>query len=123
MNLKNDLIILDIAVLFSIIGFYFAIKAYALFNRIDEDVLKAKVYLNKNFLRKNFILIFILIVLMFLHTVVEFLDYQDTLTSTFHPIYLLTLTLSIILLACLAFYWSRILIYPKNESSCEFKSH
>lgn len=61
-----------IAILFAIIGIYFVIKAWILWTRTPDDVLRAKAFITKKFLHRNFILIFILIVLVAVHTFLEY---------------------------------------------------
>jgi len=116
-GIKMYLGLLEIGLYFSIVGAFFAIKAFLCFIRTDEDTMMARILLNKNFLHKNFIIIFILGGLISLHTFFEFLDYQSipilyTLVQKFYIyiqiLYLLTLTISTFLLAILAIYWHRL---------------
>ncbi|VVB89894.1 Uncharacterised protein [uncultured archaeon] len=108
-----------VAILFAIIGIYFVIRAWILWTRTPNDVLRAKAFITKQFLHRNFILIFILIVLVAIHTFLEFfviygyplyLARFEHLMSIF---YLSLLSVSMILLAILAYYWYG-LLSPKQ---------
>ncbi len=109
-----------VAILFAIIGIYFVIRAWILWTRTPDDVLRAKAFITKQFLHRNSILIFILIVLVAIHTFLEFfiiygyplyLAQFERLMSMF---YLSLLSVSMLLLAILAYHWNR-LLSPKNQ--------
>lgn len=112
---KMELILFEIAVLFSFAGFYFGIKALLSFRNTPDDILRAKVFLTKNFLHNNFVIILIVGCLVFLHTILEFLEYGfEILSIPFTPtvriIYALTLPIITFLLSFLAYYWNNALL-------------
>jgi ABC-type dipeptide/oligopeptide/nickel transport system permease component len=108
------------AILFAIIGMYFVIRAWILWARTPDDVLRAKAFITRQFLHRSFILIFILIVLVAFHTFLEFFvvyGYPSYLGQFEHLIsvfYLSLLSVSMLLLAILAYYCHR-LLSPKNR--------
>jgi hypothetical protein len=114
-----ELALYTITVLFSIVGFYFAIKAFLSFKSTPDDVLRAKVFLNKNFLRNNLISVFIVGALVLVHAILELVEYglatlSIPFTSTIHILYSLTLPMIALLIAFLAYQWNKTL-YKKSE--------
>lgn len=112
-----------LAVLFSFVGFYYALKAFLSFRNTSDELLRAKVFLTKNFLHNNFVFIFIVgsIVgsLVFIHTILELLKYEFAdLSMPFAPIlniiYVTTLPVATLLMAFLAYHWNCAL-FQKNE--------
>jgi hypothetical protein len=114
-----QVIILVITVLIAIIGLYFAIKAWSSWVRVDDEILRARAFLTKQFLNRNFVLIFITGAFVGLHTLLEFIEifgYPSALTQFAYPmriIYFLTLTASMLLLVLLAYYWRKLLLPQK----------
>ncbi len=120
--MEENLIFYGIAVLFSIAGFIFAIKAFVSFRNTPEDVLRAKIFLNKNFLRNNLILVFTVGALICVHAVLEFIEYGFTtpFTQAASLFYSITLPMIAILMALLAYLWNKAL-YRKTEMSVKTK--
>lgn len=113
------LIIFEIAVLFAVFGFYYAVKAFISFKNMPDDVLRAKIFLTKNFLRNNFVLVFIMCFFVFLHTILEFFEYGFiNILISFVPaaqlLYALTLPITTFLMAFLAYQWNNA-IFQKSE--------
>ncbi len=105
-----------IAVLFSVAGFYFAVKAFLSFRNTPDDVLRAKIFLNKNFLRNNLILVFTVGALVCVHAVLEFIEYgfATPFTHAAGLIYSVTLPMIAFLMSLLAYLWNKAL-YRKSE--------
>ncbi|MCZ7401027.1 MAG: hypothetical protein O8C61_02255 [Candidatus Methanoperedens sp.] len=105
-----------IAVLFSIVGFYFAIRAFLKVKNTPDDIFRAKVFLNKNFLRNNLTIVFIVGVLVLIHTILELAQYRfvNPLKSTVYLLYSLTLPIIALFVAFLAYHWNKA-FYKKNE--------
>ncbi len=118
--MNTELIILELAVLFAIVGLVIVLKASFLFKHTPDDILRAKVFLAKPFLYRNLCLVFIASALVALHTVLEFVEYGVVIqilipyASNIHIIYSLTLAISMFLLALLAYYWCKLLSSPKS---------
>lgn len=112
--MNTELIILELAVLFAIVGLVIVLKASFLFKRTPDDILRAKVFLAKPFLYRNLFIIFIVSALVALHTVLEFIEqgYIQILKPyelEIHIIYTLTLAIAMFLVAVLAYLWCRLL--------------
>lgn len=112
--MNTELIILELAVLFAIVGLVIVLKASFLFKRIPDDILRAKVFLAKPFLYRNLILVFLVSALVALHTVLEFIEYGYTQIPTRYVLeirilYTLTLAIAMFLVAVLAHLWCRLL--------------
>lgn len=107
-----------IAVLFSIVGFYFAIRAFLSLKNTPDDIFRAKVFLNKNFLRNNLTIMFIVGVLVLIHTILELVEYRFAISipfkSTVYLLYALTLSIIALSVAFLAYHWNKA-FYKKNE--------
>ncbi len=113
--MEENLIFYGIAVLFSIAGFIFAIKAFLFFRNTPDDVLRAKIFLNKNFLRNNLILVFTVGALVCVHAVLEFIEVFTTpFTHAAGLIYSITLPMIAFLISLLAYLWNKAL-YKKSE--------
>ncbi len=106
-----------IAVIFSIVGFYFAIRAFLSLKNTPDDIFRAKVFLNKNFLRNNLTIVFIVGSLVCIHAILELAQYRFVsipFKSTFHLLYSLTLPIIALFVAFLAYHWNKA-FYKKNE--------
>ena len=108
-----------ISVIFSIVGFYFALKAFLTLKNTRDDVFKAKIYLNKNFLRTNLTTVFIVWALVCIHAILELVEYRFAilsipLASAVHLLYSLTLSIVAFSVAFLAYHWNKA-FYIKNE--------
>lgn len=117
-----QVIILVITVLIAIIGLFFSIKTWSSWRRKDDEVLRARAFLTREFLNKNFMLIFITGAFVGLHTLLELIEifgYPSALMQFAQQIrilYFLTLTISMFLLVLLAYYWYNLLSSPKKVS-------
>lgn len=111
-------ILFKIALMFSFLGFYFASKAFLSFRNTADEVLRAKVFLTKNFLHNNFVFIFIVGSLVFLHTITELLiyDFVDSsiqFTLILRIFHVTTLPIATFLMAFLAYNWNHALFQKK----------
>lgn len=115
-----QVVILVITVLIAIIGLYFAIKAWSSWRRIDDDILRARAFLTRQFLNRNFMLVFITGAFMGLHTILEFIEifgFPSVLmqfAQEIRMLYFLTLTISMLLLVLLAYYWCKLVSSQKG---------
>lgn len=108
-----------IAILSAIIGIYFVIKSWILWTRTPDDLRRAKVFLTKKFLYRNFMINVIVLILVAIHIFLEFFaDYgypsffsqSERLISMF---YISLLSISMLLLAILSYHWFILLSSPK----------
>jgi len=109
-------VILLVIMVFIAINVYFSIRAWPSWKRTDDGVLRAKAFLNKDFLNRNFMLVFITGASFGLHTFLEFIEifeYPEAWTQFTQQIRILslfTLTASMLLLVLLEYYWCKLLI-------------
>lgn len=117
--MEMDVVILITAVFLTIIGLYLSIISWFSFRRIDDDVMRAKAFLNKKFQNRNFILVLITGAFVGLHILLEFIEvfgYPSSLIPFAKEIrlfYFLTLTISMISLVVLAYCWHKLVCYQK----------
>ncbi len=113
---KMELELDVVAVIFSIAGFYFSIRAFLSLKNTPDDIFRAKVFLNKNFLRNNLTIVSIVGVFVLIHTILELANYRFTIPfkSTVHSLYSLTLPIVALFVAFLAYHWNKA-FYIKNE--------
>lgn len=121
--MELQVVILAITVLIAIIGLYFSIKAWSSWVRVDDEIIRARAFLTRQFLNRNFMLIFITGAFVGLHTILEFIEifgYPSALMQFAQEIrilYFLTLTISMLLLVILAYYWCKLVSFQKQVSS------
>lgn len=111
-------LIFEIAAFFSIFGFYYAIKAFISFKNMPDDLLRAKIFLTKNFLRNNFVFVFIMCFFVFLHTILEFFEYGFiniliSFSRGAQLLYALTLPITTFVMAFLAYQWNNAIFSKK----------
>jgi hypothetical protein len=118
-ELETIAIFNGMAILSAIIGIYFVIKSWILWTRTPDDLRRAKVFLTKRFLYRNFIINIIVIVLLAIHIFLEFFaDYAYPLyfaqfERSMSVFYLSLLSISMLLLAILSYHWFILLSSPK----------
>jgi hypothetical protein len=123
MSMELQVVILATTVLIAIIGLYFSIKAWSSWVRVDDEIIRARAFLTRQFLNRNFMLIFITGAFVGLHTLLEFIEifgYPSALMQFAQEIrilYFLTLTISMLLLVILAYYWCKLVSFQKQVSS------
>ncbi len=112
----SELELYAIAVLFSIVGFYFAIRAFLKVKNTSDDIFRARMFLNKNFLRNNLTIVVIVGVLVFIHTTFDLVEHLSGVQfdSTVHFLNSLILPIIALLVAFLAYHWNKA-FYEKNE--------
>jgi len=108
-------VIIGAGLLFAVIGLYLIIKAWFSLTRTPDDIVRAKAFLDLRFLRRNFLLIFILSFFVAMHLFLEFIDVYG-LPPGLEPywqqigiFYTLLPTTAMFLLVLLAIYWRRLL--------------
>jgi hypothetical protein len=111
--------ILITAVFLTIIGLYLSIISWFSWRCIDDDVMRAKAFSNKKFHNRNFNLVLITGAFVGIHTLLEFIEifgYPSALLPFAKEIrlfYFLTLTISMISLVVLAYYWNKLVCSQK----------
>src|SRR5574341_1333994 len=116
---KFQEILLWIAVIFAIAGLYLTARAWLLWKNMNNNVLRAKVFLTKSFLHTNLMLIFIVVVFIALHVILEFIEHFGyfpflmQFEQTIDLFYILALTVTMFFLVLLAHNWRRLLSSSK----------
>lgn len=117
--MEMEVVFLITAVFLTIIGLYLSIRSWFSWRCIDDDVMRAKAFLNTKFQNRNFNLVFIAGAFVGLHTLLEFIEifgYPSALIPFAKEIrlfYFLTLTISMISLVVLAYCWYKLVCYQK----------
>ncbi|MCX9085291.1 MAG: hypothetical protein OIN87_10915 [Candidatus Methanoperedens sp.] len=112
-------VIILMAIFLAAVGLYISIISWHTWRRLDDKLIGAKAFLNKKFLNRNFIFVFITGALVGLHTLLEFFEifYYPSILIPFAKgirlFYFITLMLSMILLVVLAYNWCRLICNQK----------
>ncbi len=102
------IILVGSSVLTALIGLFLVIKIFMVWNRVDRNVLKARVFLDDTFLVKNWIFVFLTGAFIVVRIFVELLELLGfILIRTSSIIFDLAGLAVIILLVLLAYYWYR----------------
>jgi hypothetical protein len=102
--------------LIGVIGLYFVIKIWKKWQHIDIDLIKARVFLNKNFLVKNWQYTFLTGASQAAHQFLDFIVSLDYLTNSsfLGQISSILEFMVLVFLVVLAYEWYK-MIYSKNE--------
>lgn len=111
-------VIVMITVLIAFIGLFFSIKAWSSWRNMDNNMFRARVFLTKNFLNRNFSLVFIMGAFVGFHTILEFIETFGFPLIPFakevRTVYFSTLTISMVLLSLLAYQWFKLVLTNKR---------
>ncbi len=105
------------SVIFAVTGLYFVVRIWLKWKNTDMDVLKARVFLNKKFLEKNWIYVFLSGASLATHQSIDFLLSINYITGTGWIDRLsefLELT-ALVFLVILAYEWFRIIYLKHND--------
>lgn len=105
-----NIILVACSVIMGFIGFFFVLKIWLVWKKVDMNVLKARVFLDPNFLIRNWVFIFItgaFIVLRRILELTELLD-KNLLTPEMNIIFNLMGLAVVSLLVMLAYYWYKL---------------
>ncbi len=69
------------SVLFALIGLFFVIKIWIRWNALDVDIIKARVFLNKKFIERNWLYVFLAGASLTSHQLIKFLTSENYITS------------------------------------------
>ncbi len=112
--IEVQIVFLITAAFLTIIALYLSIISWFSRRCINDDVMRAKAFLDKKFQNRNFILIFMTVVFVSLHTLLEFIGIFGSpselipFAKEIRLFYFLTLTISMILLVVLAYCWYKL---------------
>ncbi|MFQ6071942.1 MAG: hypothetical protein ACE5KT_04470 [Methanosarcinales archaeon] len=107
------LAIIAFALLCALIGLYITLRVWSIWRHTDINLIRAKVFLKKDFLNKNFIFVFLVGALVSLHVIFEFMEFYGTIPSVVLPfwdlVYIIEISTVLILLVILAYEWFKII--------------
>jgi len=116
--LSISLILVALSIIVAFIGLFFVFKIWLVWKRLDKNLLKTMVFLDENFLMRNWVYLLATGAFIALRRVIEFLEIlgvlikSETETIIFDLIGLAVITL----LVQLGYYWYR-LIYSSLPPS------
>jgi hypothetical protein len=116
MSNEIRIIIVSSSVIIALIGLVFVIKIWMVWKQVNKNLLKARVFLNSNFLMKNWIFVFLagaFIAMRRVMQLLELLEFQKTGTPAAIIFDLMGLAV-IILLVLLAYHWYRLVYSTIN---------
>lgn len=116
MSNEIRIIIVSSSVIIALIGLFFVMKIWMVWKQVNKNILKARVFLNSNFLMKNWIFVFLagaFIAMRRVMQLLELLEFQITGTPVAIIFDLMGLAV-IILLVLLAYHWYRLVYSTIN---------
>ncbi|VVB93995.1 Uncharacterised protein [uncultured archaeon] len=103
------------SIILALIGFYFVVRIWMKWKNLDKDVFKARVFLDKNFLEKNWILVFLSGASLTIHQSLEFIKYSNYFISEWSETLSAALGfLALVFLVILAYEWFKFIIPHKT---------
>ncbi|VVB96122.1 Uncharacterised protein [uncultured archaeon] len=127
MDRELNILLVGTSVLISFIGLFFVLKICVVWKSVDKGVLKARVFLSKNFLMKNWIYVFLAGAFIALRRVIQLLDLLEFPVKSKGVDYLFDLMglMVISLLVMLAFEWYRLVYstFPSGGKSMKAFTH
>lgn len=102
------------SVVYSLLGLYFVIKIWIRWNTMDADVIKARVFLNKKFIERNWLYVFLAGASLTSHQLIKFLTSENYITSLWltQLSYIIEFMV-LVLLVMLAYEWYMVLYIKK----------
>ncbi|HEY9205809.1 MAG TPA: hypothetical protein VIO58_07795 [Candidatus Methanoperedens sp.] len=115
-----NIILVSASVIIALAGLFFVFKIWTVWKRVDREVLKARVFLNHDFLEKNWIYLFLAGAFIAMRRVMQLLELLGFSVNSDWVTYLYDLMgiIVIVLLVMLAYHWYR-LVYstlPQSQS-------
>ncbi len=118
-----NIILVSASVIIALAGLFFVLKIWTVWKRVDREVLKARVFLNSDFLEKNWTYVFLAGAFIAMRRVMQLLELLGFSVSIEWVTYLYDLMgiIVIVLLVMLAYHWYR-LIFSTLPRSQTYKS-
>ncbi|MDD5614917.1 MAG: hypothetical protein PHH85_01810 [Candidatus Methanoperedens sp.] len=106
-----NIILVTCSVITGFVGFFFVLKIWLVWKKVDMNVLKARVFLDQNFLIRNWVFIFITGAFMVLRRIMELSELLDKnlLAPEMNIIFNLMGLAVVALLVILAYYWCKLI--------------
>ncbi len=102
------------SIILSFLGLFFVARIWVKWNKIDKDVLKARVFLDKKFLAKNWLYVFLAGAALTVHQMIDFMKSSGYITGL-RGLSELFEFMTLLFFVVLAYEWYKI-IYLKNSS-------
>ena len=105
-----NIILVGLSVISGFIGFFFVLKIWLVWKRVDINVLKARVFLDPNFLIRNWVYIFITGAFIVVRRILELSDLleKNILTPEITVVFNMMGLAVVALLVILAYYWYKL---------------
>ncbi len=104
------------SVIISFVGLYFVARIWVKWNKMDKDVLKARVFLDKKFLAKNWIYVFLAGAALTVHQLIDFMTSSGYISGIwFRQLSELFEFITLLFFVVLTYEWYKI-IYLRNNS-------
>ncbi len=111
-----NMILTSSSVLLALIGFYFVVRIWIKWRNTDMDILKARVFLNKKFLEKNGIYIFLSGASLTAHQFMGFLVQLNFITGDLiNSLSEILGFMALVFLLILAYEWLVLISEKKNH--------
>lgn len=103
------------SVVIALTGFYFVVRVWVKWKNIDMDVLKARVFLDKKFLEKNWMYVFSSGASLTAHQFLEFMRQMNYIAGDLvRELSEVLEFLALVFLVVLAYEWFRIVYFKKQ---------
>lgn len=124
MDRELNILLVGASVIVSFIGLFFVLKICIVWGSVDKGVLKARVFLSKNFLMKNWIYVFLAGAFIAMRRIIQLLDLLEFPVKSRGMDYLFDLMglIVISLLVMLAFQWYRLVYSTFPDSGKSMKA-
>lgn len=112
--MNAPLIVINLAMIFVIIGSFFAAKSILLWRKTNLAGIGVEVTKSRSFLHNNFLLSSLIGAFTAIHVILEFVQFTITIESPyinefFYVLYYITLLVIVIVLSVLSFKWYNLL--------------
>ncbi len=115
-----NIILVGASVIIALVGLFFVFKIWVVWKRVDKEVLKARVFLNRDFLEKNWIYVFLAGAFIAIRRVMQLLELLGFSVNIEWVTYLYDAMgiVVIVLLVMLAYHWYRLIFstLPRSQS-------
>ncbi len=119
-----NIILVACSVITGFIGLFFVLKIWLVWKKVDMNVLKARVFLDPNFLIRNWVFIFITGAFIVLRRILELSELLDKnlLTPEMNIIFNLMGLAVVSLLVILAYYWYKLVDSAIEHNKMKYAS-
>jgi hypothetical protein len=91
------------------IGIYFSLKSWERLKKIEINILKARIFLDKSFIYTNFKLTLVIIGLVTIHMIMESMELDGILPTELYPVYYAVFPVATLSLVLMIYSWYKLL--------------